>query len=150
VTNERSSIMRQLAHRTALAGMALACVGWTAIAAAQTANQGSVVQSVPPAISQNPSVPRLHLSDAQRNQIQQVLRGKNTEVTFGTKATKSTQSFNPTVGAKIPASLKLHSLPPPLIYQMPELKRYTYLKFKHQVLIINPMTRAIVDMFPEA
>ena len=39
---------------------------------------------------------------------------------------------------------------PPLIYQMPELKRYTYLKFKRQVLIINPMTRTIVDMFPEA
>jgi hypothetical protein len=32
---------------------------------------------------------------------------------------------------------------------MPELKQYTYLKFKNQVLIINPMTRTIVEMFPE-
>ena len=142
--------MRQLAHHMALAGMALACLGWTATAAAQTANQGAIEQSVPPAISQNPSVPPLHLSDAQRNKIQQALRGENTEVTFGTKTTKPTESFNPTVGAKIPPTLKPHTLPPPVTSEMPELKRYTYLKFKHQVLIVNPMTRQIVDMFPEA
>ena len=142
--------MRQLAHRTALVGMALASLGWVATAAAQTANQGAVVQSVPPPVSQNPSVPPLHLSDAQRSQIQQALRSENTEVGFGTKTTKPTQSFNPTVGARIPTSLKPQTLPPPLIYQMPELKRYTYLKFKHQVLIVNPMTRTIVDVFPEA
>src|ERR1043166_7640077 len=141
--------MRQLAHRAALAGMALACIGWTAGAAAQTATQGAVEQSIPPAVSQNPSVPPLSLSDAQRSQIQQVLRGEHTQVTFGMKTTKPTQSFNPTVGAKIPTALKPHSLPAPLIYQMPELKQYTYLKFKHQVLIVNPMTRQIVAMFPE-
>jgi hypothetical protein len=33
---------------------------------------------------------------------------------------------------------------------MPALKRYTYLKLKGQVLIINPMSGKIVDMFPEA
>ena len=142
--------MRQLAHRAALAGMALACFGWTTTAVGQTENQGAVMQSVPPPVSQKLTVPPLHLSDAQRSEIQQALRGENTEVTFGTKTTKPTQRFNPAVGAKIPTALKPHSLPPPLIYQMPELKRYTYLKFKHQVLIVNPMTRQIVDMFPEA
>ena len=71
-------------------------------------------------------------------------------MTFGLKTTKPTESFNPTVGAKIPTALKPHSLPPPLTYQMPELKRYAYLKFKHQVLIVNPMTHQIVAMFPEA
>jgi len=142
--------MRQLARRTALAGMALACLGLTSTASAQSARQGAVVQSIPPPISQNPSTPPLHLSDAQRTKIQQALRSEDTEVTFGLKTTKPTQSFNPTVGAKIPASLKLHSLPPPLIYEMPDLRRYAYLKFKHQVLIINPMTRQIVDMFSEA
>jgi len=143
--------MRRLAHRIALGGMALACLGWAATAAAQTdANQGAVVQTIPPPVSQKVSPPPLHLSDAQRNQIQQALRSENSEVTFGTKTTKPTESFNPTVGAKISASLKPHTLPPPVTSQMPELKRYTYLKFKHQVLIINPMTRIIVDIFPEA
>jgi len=139
--------MRQLAHRAALAGMALACLA-AAASAQTTANQGSVVQSVPPPVSAKPVAP-LHFSDAQRSQIQQALRGENTEVTFGTKTTKPTQSFNPTVGAKISASLKPHTLPSPLLDQMPELKRYTYLKFKQQVLIVDPMSRKIVDIFPE-
>jgi len=39
------------------------------------------------------------------------------------------------------------SAPRPLIYEMPTLKRY--LKFKGQVLIGNPMTRAILAMFSE-
>ena len=118
----------------------------TVQAGAQT---GAVKQSIPPPVSQNPSVPPLNLSADQRAKIQQALRAENTEVGFGTKATKPTQSFNPSVGATIPASLKPHTLPPPLIYEMPVLKRYTYLKFKHQVLIVNPMTRKVVDMFPE-
>lgn len=139
--------MRQLAHGFVFAGVALAALGLTA-AAAQTGNQGAINQSIPPVVSANP-VPPLHLSDAQRSQIQQALRGENTEVTFGTKTTKPTESFNPTVGAKIPASLKPHTLPPPVINQMPELKRYTYLKFKQQVLIVDPMSRKVVDMFPE-
>jgi len=33
---------------------------------------------------------------------------------------------------------------------MPVLKRYAYLKFKRLVLIIDPMSRKIVDMFPSA
>ena len=69
--------MRQLAHRTALAGAALASLALIATAAAQSAKQGAVEQSVPPPVSQNVSPPPLHLSDAQRNQIQQALRGEN-------------------------------------------------------------------------
>jgi hypothetical protein len=69
-----------------------------------------------------------------------VLSGKNTEVSFLLKTTKP---------AKIPSGLKAHALPPPLIYEMPVLKRYTYLKFKGQVLIVNPMSSQIADMFPE-
>src|SRR5690348_13081947 len=111
---------------------------------------GAVIQSVPPPVAQNPSPPPLQLSDQQKAKIKQVLAGKNTEVTFSLKTTKPAQSFNPTIGAKIPTSLKAHALPPPLNQEMPALKEYTYLKFKGQVLIINPMTGKIVDMFPEA
>jgi len=31
---------------------------------------------------------------------------------------------------------------------MPKLEQYTYLKLKGQVLIVNPMTSKIVEMFP--
>ena len=141
--------MRQLAHRAALAGAALASLALITTAAAQTGNQGAINQSIPPTVSAK-LLPPLHLSDSQRTQIQQALRGENTEVTFGTKTTKPTQSFNPSVGEKIPASLKPHTLPPPVLSQMPELKQFTYLKFKNQVLIVDPMSRKVVDMFPEA
>src|SRR5262249_17685724 len=41
---------------------------------------------------------------------------------------------------------EVHPLPRPLVNEMQPLKRYTYVKFKHQVLLVNPMTRKIVDM----
>jgi hypothetical protein len=113
-------------------------------------DNGAVVQSIPPAVAQNPKLPPLHLSDAQRDRIREVLAGKNTEVDFALKSAKPSQSFAPEVGAKIPSGLHPHALPPPLIGEMPLLKRYSYLKFKQQVLIIDPMNRKIVDMFAEA
>lgn len=123
----------------------------TPAAANSNATQpGSVVQTIPPPVVQNQSPPPLHLTDQQKAKIKQVLQGKNTEVTFTLATTKPAQSFNPAIGAKIPTSLKAHALPPPLTYEMPVLKQYTYLKFKGQVLIIDPMTGKIVDIFPEA
>jgi hypothetical protein len=77
------------------------------------------------------------------------LAGHNTQVTFAPKTTQSARGFNPAIGAKLPPGLKTYALPPPLIYEMPKLKRYTYLKFKVQVLIVNPMDSKIVDMFPQ-
>jgi hypothetical protein len=119
------------------------------VAAAQD-RSGAVVQSIPPPVSQNPAVPPLHLSEAQRARIRQALSQENSEVSFELKESKPSENFEPSVGAAVPKSLKPHPLPPPLIYEMPLLKRYTYLKFKHQVLIVNPMNRKIVEMFAEA
>jgi hypothetical protein len=111
---------------------------------------GAVEQTIPPPVSQNPQVPPLHLSDDQRAKVRQALSRLNSEVEFQQKSTKSAQSFAPAVGQKIPKGLHPHALPTPLTKEVPALKRYTYLKFKQQVLIINPMSRKIVDMFPEA
>jgi hypothetical protein len=112
--------------------------------------QGAVEQSIPPSVTQAPSLPPLHLSDEQRGKIRQALSGVNSEVDFQLKSNKPAEGFAPSVGAKIPSGLHPHTLPPPLLDAMPLLKRYTYLKFKQQVLIIDPMSRKIVDMFPEA
>jgi hypothetical protein len=113
-----------------------------------TAGPGAVPQSVPPAVSQNPSLPPLQLSPAQRTKIQQAVSSEDTEVSFALKPAKSAQNFQPSVGAKVPGAVKLHPLPRPLVNEMKPLKRYTYVKFKHQVLLVNRMTRKIVDMFP--
>jgi hypothetical protein len=111
---------------------------------------GAVEQTIPPPVAQDAKPPPLRLSDDQRAKIQQVLKGENSEVQFSLKSNKPAQGFQPSVGAKIPSGLHPHTLPPPLVSEMPALKRYTYLKFKQQVLIVDPMSRKIVDIFPEA
>jgi hypothetical protein len=115
-----------------------------------TAGPGAVPQSGRPAVSQKPSLPPLQLSPGQRTKIQQAVSSKDTEVSFALKSAKGAQNFQPSVGAKVPGAVKLHPLPRPLVNQMQPLKRYTYVKFKQQVLLVNPMTRKIVDMFPES
>jgi hypothetical protein len=136
------------AVKPALLAMMIGLTGLGFGAAAQD-RSGSLVQSIPPPVSQNPAVPPLHLSDAERAKIQQALSQQNTEVSFELKQAKPSENFEPSVGAAVPKGLKPHPLPRPLIYEIPQLKRYTYLKFKHQVLIVNPMNNKIVDVFPE-
>jgi hypothetical protein len=117
-------------------------------AQAQSSNTAAPTTASPPALPQHQTAP-LNLSDDQRAKIREAVRPKDSEVTFKLKATKSAASFEPSVGTKIPSSLKPHPLPRPLIYDMPTLKQYGYLKLKHQVLIIDPMTHKIVDMFTD-
>jgi hypothetical protein len=141
--------MRHLSTSTQLAGAVLTlALAVPAIAAGP--GSGAVEQTIPPPVSQDAKPPPLRLSDDQRAKIQQVLKGENTEVQFSLKSNKPAEGFQPSVGAKIPAGLQPHALPPPLLAEMPLLKRYAYLKFKQQVLIIDPMSRKVVDMFPEA
>lgn len=141
--------MRHVSSCASLAGAVVAlAVSVAAVAAGQ--NSGAIEQTIPPPVSQNPALPPLHLTDDQRAKIRQVLNDANTEVQFSLKSNKPAQSFEPSVGAKIPAGLKPHTLPPPLLDEMPVLKRYSYLKFKHQVLIVDPLSRKVVDMFAEA
>jgi hypothetical protein len=96
-----------------------------------TAGPGAVSQTGRPAVSQNPSLPPLQLSPAQRAKIQQAVSSEDTEVSFALKSAKSAQNFQPSVGAKVPGAVKLHPLPRPLVNEMEPLKRYTYVKFKH-------------------
>ena len=134
---------------TRLAGTMLAlAVVVPAIAAGP--GSGAVEQTIPPPVAQNPKPPPLRLSDDQRAKIRQALKGENTEVQFSLKSNTPSQGFQPSVGAKVPAGLHPHTLPPPLLAEMPALERYGYLKFKQQVLIVDPMSRKIVDMFAEA
>jgi Protein of unknown function (DUF1236) len=115
-----------------------------------TTDHGAIPQNIPRAISQKPSIPPLRLSPTQRTEIQQALRSEDTEVSFALKSPKTAENFAPSVGAKVPGALTLHPLPRPLADEIQPLQHYTYVKFKHQILIVNPISREIVDMFPEA
>jgi hypothetical protein len=120
-----------------------------AAAAPALAQQGAVELSNGTAVAQNPKLPKLDLTDAQREQIRNGVATENTDVQFHLKTTKAAKDFTPAVGAKLPKGVRGHSLPPPVLTQLPQLRDYKYVKMKGEVLIVNAMTKTIVDMVPE-
>jgi hypothetical protein len=118
-------------------------------AAAQTSGKAEASGPDEPATHLKPSLPPLHLTGADRQQIRAALTAKQTQVEFQLKATKPLKSFTPSVGAKTPPHLAAHALPVTLTNALPQLTDYKYAKFNGQVLIINPMTHTIVSMFPQ-
>lgn len=100
-------------------------------------------------IPQNPSLPKLDLDPAQREQIRQTLLTKHTEVEFQLKSTKSAKDFTPQKGAKLPKGIKPDGLPFELIQKIPQLADYGYTKMKDQILLVNALTGKIVEIIPE-
>ncbi len=134
--------------QTAFAVLAIV-LGGTAISQAQPNAQGAVELSNGTKVPQNPSLPKLKLTNAQREQIRKTVLTQHNEVEFRLKATKAAENFTPAVGAALPKGVKAQSLPTQVLSQMPELRDYLYVKMKDQVLIVNGMTNKIVDMFSE-
>ena|SRR5690348_9881109 len=100
-------------------------------------------------VPQKPSLAKLDLTNVQREQIRKGVLGQNTEVEFKLKSTQSAKDFTPQVGAKLPKGVTGHSLPAAVLSQLPQLRNYKYVTMKDQVLIVNAMTKEIVDVFPE-
>ena len=111
--------------------------------------RGAVEQSGGNLVPQNPSLPNLSLSDAQREQIRQTLLTKHTEVEFKLPTTKSAKDFMPEIGAALPTGVKPDGLPSELTQQIPQLRDYGYAKMKDQILLVNAMTGKIADVIPE-
>ena len=107
-----------------------------------------IVQSVPPGVPVSGNPAPIRLTDDQRAQIRTVLATRDTEVSFDVD--KAAGSFQPQTGATIPPSIEPEAFPQDLSAQVPAMQPYVYLKLKGQVLIVDPMSRKIVDLFPEA
>jgi hypothetical protein len=120
----------------------------SALVSATDNPHGAVMQSGG-SVSQNPSLPKLNLNGAQREQVRQVLLTKHTEVEFRLKATKSAKDFTPKIGAKLPKGVKPDGLPSELIQKIPQLADYGYAKMEDQILIVNELTGEIAEMIPE-
>jgi|SRR4051812_1369352 hypothetical protein len=118
-------------------------------AAAADKTSGAVEQTGGNKVPQNPSLPKLDLSDAQRQKIRQVLLSKNSQIEFHLKTTKKAKDFTPTVGAKLPTGVKPDGIPSELSQQMPQLADYGYAKMKNQILIVNALTGKIAEIIPE-
>ena len=109
--------------------------------------QGAIEQSNGTKVPQAANLPKLNLTNEQREQIRKGVLGQNTEVEFHLKTTKSAKDFTPQVGTKLPKGVTGHSLPPAVLAKLPQLRDYKYVTMKDQVLIVNAMTKTIVDLF---
>ena len=121
----------------------------TALAPAADNTRGAVEQSGGNVVPQDPTPPKLHLNDAQREQIRQALLSKHTEIEFQLPETKPAKDFTPKIGTELPSGVKPDGLPSELTQQIPELANYGYSKMKDQILLVNAMTAKIVDIIPE-
>lgn len=149
-------------HCAAVASFALTVPLTTAVSATDSARRaaqiGGSTQQGPgtatgpdePATHLKPHLSQLKLSDTQRQKIRQAVMSEDTEVTFQLKTTKPLKNFKPALGAKIPAHLPTHPLPSRVASEFPILKNYKYTKVKGEVLIVNPMTKNVIDIFPES
>ena len=120
-----------------------------AIAPAAENPPGGAVMQGSDNISQSPSLPKLSLNTAQREQVRQALLTKHTEVEFRLKATKPAKDFTPAIGAKLPKGIMPDGLPSDLTQKIPQLADYGYVKMKNQILIVNELDGKIAEIIPE-
>jgi Protein of unknown function (DUF1236) len=57
--------------------------------------------------------------------------------------------FHPQIGAKVPGSVTLNSLPSDLTNRLPELRKYDYIVAQNVVALVDPATRNVVDVLIE-
>lgn len=121
-------------RRFAAAAVMLLAAGFGTGPAGAESNTGTVAGVVQPK-------PPLKLTDTQRRQIVEAIGKEDT-------LDKPPADFQPTIGAKVPTQAKLaaHPLPRPLIYKVPVLKQYYYARLPDKVLIIDPMSKTVVDI----
>jgi hypothetical protein len=141
-------------HRRArvAAVIALSLLATQALAADNRAGRTPdkvIVQSGTAGVPVEGKTPPLQLSDDQRARIREVLLTRHTEIDLALKEHAKSKDFEAKIDEAVPKDLKGEAFPQPLLSEIPTIRQYTYLKFKGQVLIVNPMTDKIVDMFPE-
>jgi len=57
-------------------------------------------------------------------------------------------SFKATIGDTAPEALKLQPMPREVSDQIPAVKRYDLAVLENQVLIVNPLSKKIIDIIP--
>lgn len=129
--------------------VALAAITVPAAALAAAPGPAAVELSGGTRVAQHPSLPKIHLENAQREQIRRAVLTEPTEIEFRLNSTKAAKSFTPAAGAALPKGLVPNSLPPAVLAKLPRLRDYGYVKMKGQILIVNALTRRIVNVFPE-
>lgn len=89
-------------------------------------------------VAQKDRAPDLTLDDRQREAVRKAVLARHT-------AQKPLPGFEPEAGATAPRALKLESMPPEIIQDIPELRHFFVADIANrQVLVVNAMDRKIV------
>jgi hypothetical protein len=120
-----------------LVGLAASGCMLLALTAAQSADQ--TIGGTGAVAAQSKGAPALN--EAQREQVWQAVMARATD-------DKLPADFQPAVGAKVPTQKKLplHPLPRPLANQVPVLKQYYYAKLPDKVVLVDPISRKVVEV----
>ena len=116
--------------------IALALLSSAGPAAAQAGFTGGVSDPESKAMAE-PS--QLRLTPAQRMAILTAVLQESAKV-------RPPPGLKPTVGAEVPASIELYTLPLGAMAQSPELRSLKYTMAQNQVVLVDPTTLRIVDV----
>ena len=79
------------------------------------------------------------LSDEQRRAIYQALKDQ-----------PAGQAFNADIGVKLSSAVELHPMPAEVANRVPQTKDYRYAISDNRVLLVAPINRVVVGVFPDA
>jgi Protein of unknown function (DUF1236) len=102
----------------------------------------AVAQDPPthPGAEANPAgVPNLKLTGAQKQTIYSSISNQKQKET-------APATFHAAVGAVVPGSVELQSLPKTIVELIPELKDYEYAMVANQVLLVDPKNKQVVEI----
>jgi preprotein translocase subunit SecA len=117
------------------ATIALALIAGTGIALAQT-SPGAPPSPGSPAIRQDQ---KLQLTQQQKSAIFAAVRQDAKQI-------KLPPNFRVAVGAQVPPSIELHTLPDSAIASHAMLRDYKYTVVQNQVILVDPTTMRVVEV----
>ena len=79
------------------------------------------------------------LSDEQRQAIYQALKDQPVG-----------QAFNADIGVELPSAVELHPMPAEVANRVPQTRDYRYAVADNRILLVAPINRVVVGVFPDA
>jgi hypothetical protein len=79
------------------------------------------------------------LSEEERGAIYQALKDQ-----------PAGQAFNADIGVELPPAVELHPMPAEVANRVPQTKDYRYAISDNRVLLVAPINRVVVGVFPDA
>ena len=135
--------MRQARVSGFLAALCCSVAILGGVAQGQGTGQGGAADQQGPAVTQSDApqnVPRLDLSEAQRQAIYQSISTRQA------KKDTAPPGFRPAVGAQVPASIELEPFPKAVTELVPKTADYQYAFVANQVLIVDPRSRTVIEL----